>query len=105
MVRAAAAFGIAIASWISLRPVAAFDPLAAPATSLDEAAFAFGGRVKSEGFTAEPNPFSADYEDNFVLGAGYQRDLIDWAQALRIGAELGSRLASASPPPASSGAV
>lgn len=69
---------------------------ASPAPALaqetaDEAAFVFAGRFYSEHMEDLLNPlgpFGVDYEDNFLIGGGYQRFYLgpDW---LRFGWEAG----------------
>lgn len=55
----------------------------------EDAIFIFGGRYTDAYFDRSFMPFSASYEDNFALGAGYQhffaQPLSDW----HVGAEVG----------------
>ncbi|GLQ52993.1 hypothetical protein GCM10010862_02510 [Devosia nitrariae] len=60
--------------------------------AVDEAAFVFAGRFYSEHLEDQLNPlgpFGVDYEDNFLIGGGYQRFYLgpDW---LRFGWEAGA---------------
>ena len=64
---------------------AAFDPAAEAAAGFDHAVFGFGGLVTA----SDDNPFTLEYEDNFVLGAGFQTYFLEWPQNLNFGAELG----------------
>lgn len=56
----------------------------------DHAIFAFGGRVAENDILAMANPFTADYDDNFAFGAGYQRFILEWPKDLHVGAEIGA---------------
>ncbi|WP_052731940.1 hypothetical protein [Devosia geojensis] len=60
--------------------------------SKDEAVFVFGGRYYSDHLEDQLNPlgpFGVDYEDNFLIGGGYQRFYLgpEW---LRFGWEAGA---------------
>lgn len=55
----------------------------------DHAVFAFGGRVAESDILAMANPFTAEYDDNFAVGAGYQRFVLEWPRGLHIGLEAG----------------
>ncbi len=59
------------------------------ADSWDEDVFFSVGRFQSGYFGASFNPVTANYEDNYFLGAGYQRfvETGDWG--FRLGYELG----------------
>jgi hypothetical protein len=56
---------------------------------IDQRAFVFAGRFHS-GWAGESFRFwESPYEDNFVLGAGYQRFFGEWPDTLHWGAEFG----------------
>lgn len=65
----------------------------------DRNAFAFGGRYTSQYVEHALNPFTVAYENNYVVGGGYQQFFFnhdwnffnrDWG--MRIGAEVGAAL-------------
>ena len=58
------------------------------ATSL-QSVFVFGGRYYSGYIETGLNPFKADYENNYILGAGYQRFLPGTWHDWRLGLEVG----------------
>ena len=58
----------------------------------DEAVFAFAGRYTSAYFDRSFVPFSAAYENNFVLGGGYQRFFAEPLPDWHLGAEVGVAL-------------
>jgi hypothetical protein len=63
----------------------AFDPILLSRTSLDKAAFAFGGAMTA----SDDNPFVLEYEDNLVFGTGYQQFFLEWPRHLLFGVEAG----------------
>lgn len=66
-------------------------PLLAQQTSLsefDRAVFFFGGRFHSDWFGTGLKPWEVNWEDNFILGGGYQQTVLDWND-VRIGGEFG----------------
>lgn len=69
-------------------------PVAAPSglSQLDEAVFFFGGRFHSDFFGASFNPFTAPYENNYVVGGGYQKTFWDFGNDFRMGGEAGLAL-------------
>ena len=66
--------------------------LAQPEPARDQAAFAFTGRYVNAYIENSLTPFIANYEDNFVLGGGYQKFLFEPLPDLRLGAEIGMAL-------------
>ena len=64
----------------------------ASATLPDQAVFAFGGRYVNAYIENSLVPFVANYEDNFVLGGGYQQFVLEPLPQLRLGLELGVAL-------------
>jgi hypothetical protein len=58
----------------------------------DSNVFLFGGRFTHEFFEFSFNPVAVDYEDNFVVGGGYQHFFLDAPFDIRIGAEVGTSL-------------
>tara|TARA_R110002051_G_scaffold264083_1_gene323996 strand:- start:63 stop:662 length:600 start_codon:yes stop_codon:yes gene_type:complete len=58
----------------------------------DQAVFVFAGRYVDAYIEQSLTPFSANYEDNFVLGGGYQQFVLEPLPALRLGAEIGMAL-------------
>lgn len=69
------------------------QPAATPSLSqLDEAVFFFAGRFHSDFFGASWNPFTAPYENNYVLGGGYQKTFWDFGNDFRMGGEAGLAL-------------
>lgn len=54
--------------------------------------FVFAGRYTSQYFEHALNPFTVRYEDNYVLGAGYQQFFIGHAGGLMLGGEVGTAL-------------
>jgi hypothetical protein len=57
-------------------------------SEFDRSVFFFGGRFHTDWFSDGANPFGLEWEDNYVLGAGYQQTLLDWHD-VRIGGEIG----------------
>lgn len=55
----------------------------------DNAVFVFGGRYYEETFFTGARPWGVNYENNYVLGAGYQRFFLNHPTGLRIGGEVG----------------
>jgi len=58
----------------------------------DQAVFAFGGRYVDGYFEHALAPLVADYEDNVVLGAGYQKFLAEPLPDFHLGVEAGLAL-------------
>lgn len=58
----------------------------------DQNVFAFGGRYTNQYFEYTFNPFTVGYEDNYVLGAGYQQFALRHDGGLKLGVELGAAL-------------
>ena len=58
----------------------------------DQNLFAFGGRYTDQYFEYTFNPFAVSYEDNYVLGAGYQQFALGHDGGLKLGVELGAAL-------------
>lgn len=65
----------------------------------DRNAFAFGGRYTSQYIEHALNPFTVAYENNYVVGGGYQQfffnhewDFFNREWGMRIGAEVGAAL-------------
>jgi hypothetical protein len=58
----------------------------------DKAVFAFGGRYHTqhmENILNPLGPFGLTYENNFVIGAGYQQFFLEWPKDVRVGLEGG----------------
>lgn len=55
----------------------------------DNAVFVFGGRFHTRYFQWGFVPFATNYEDNYVLGAGYQHFFLNLDNDVRIGGEVG----------------
>lgn len=55
----------------------------------DKAAFVFGGRYVDDYFENSFLPFIPPYENNYVLGVGYQQFFLEPLENWRIGAEVG----------------
>jgi len=58
----------------------------------DRNVFFFGGRFSDQYFEFSLNPFTVSYEDNHVLGAGYQQFFLGGANGPRLGLEAGTSL-------------
>ena len=58
----------------------------------DQAVFGFAGRYVDAYIEHSLTPFAANYEDNFVLGGGYQKFIAEPVVGLRLGAEVGVAL-------------
>ncbi|CDP50505.1 hypothetical protein [Paradevosia shaoguanensis] len=58
----------------------------------DQAIFVFGGRYYEETFFTGMQPWAVTYENNFVLGGGYQQFWLNHPTGLRIGGEAGAAL-------------
>ncbi|RYE72312.1 MAG: hypothetical protein EOP19_30720 [Hyphomicrobiales bacterium] len=54
----------------------------------DEAVFFFGGRFHKDWFGDGFMPWTVDWDDTYLVGAGYQRTLLDYKD-IRLGAEVG----------------
>lgn len=84
-------------SWFSARTalagvVLAFSAVSASAQSSqvpDQAVFAFGGAFISGGVAESLIPVTAPYEDNHILGVGYQKTLGQLGTDLSWGVEAG----------------
>lgn len=66
----------------------------------DSNVFVFGGVFSSESVGETLNIFGTDYQDAYLLGAGYQKFLVGHEGSLRLGAELGLALRKGSDPSA-----
>ena len=66
--------------------------MAQDASSDDQNIFFFGGRFTDMFFEYSFNPIAVGYENNFVLGGGYQHFLLDTPFGVRLGAEVGTSL-------------
>ncbi|UJQ95011.1 hypothetical protein [Mariluticola halotolerans] len=62
----------------------------APQTTGDKAVFAFGGRLINDNFENSFIPFIPPYEDNYVVGAGYQQFFYEPVENWKIGLEIGA---------------
>ena len=58
----------------------------------DRNAFVFGGRYTSQYIEHALNPFTVAYENNYVLGLGYQQFFLGDDGGLKLGAELGAAI-------------
>ena len=58
----------------------------------DSNVFFFGGRFTEEYFEFSFNPVAVNYEDNFIVGGGYQHFFFDAPLGIRLGAEVGTAL-------------
>lgn len=85
---------IGFALLITLASVSGFavQPAMAEPKARDQAVFAFGGRYVDAYIEHSLVPFVANYEDNFVLGAGYQKFLAEPMTDLHLGVEVGVAL-------------
>lgn len=63
-----------------------------PATANDQNVFGFAGRYTGGYIEHALNPFTASYEDNYVVGAGYQQFVLGDDGGLKLGGELGAAL-------------
>ena len=66
-------------------------PAAAQQTQLsqyDRSVFFFGGRFHSDWFGTGLQPWTLNWEDNYVAAMGYQQTVVDWYD-VRIGGEFG----------------
>ena len=79
------AFACGFAFLVLTPPAAALEPEAERKASFDQAVFGFGGPVTA----SDDNPFTSEYEDNFVVGAGYQHFVLEWPETLHFGGEIG----------------
>lgn len=73
--------------------------LAQPVAAQDQNVFGFAGRLTDGYFEHALNPFTASYEDNYVLGVGYQYFFLGEDGGVKLGAELGAALRLGSPGP------
>jgi hypothetical protein len=76
----------ALLAVLGLPSVSAFAQEPGP----DEAIFVFAGRYTDAYFDRSFMPLSASYEDNFVLGAGYQKFFAEPLPDWHLGAEVGA---------------
>ncbi|HEV7292712.1 MAG TPA: hypothetical protein VGN79_10365 [Devosia sp.] len=74
-----------VVSAMSLTPVSAQEAV----DQRDQAVFFFGGRFTDQYFEYSFAPFTVSYEDNYVVGAGYQEFFLGNRGGLMLGAELG----------------
>lgn len=58
----------------------------------DNAVFVFGGRYYEETFFTGARPWGVNYENNYVLGGGYQHFWLTHPTGLRIGGEVGAAI-------------
>ena len=57
-------------------------------SEFDRAVFFFGGRFHQDWFGTGLKPWEVTWEDNYVIGGGYQQTVVDWND-VRIGGEFG----------------
>ena len=69
-------------------PVSA-QSLLKPDTELDQSVFGFGGLLVREDIWDSALFLTADYEENFLFGAGYQQFFLSGPLDLSVGAEAG----------------
>ena len=74
----------------------------ASAFAQDKAVFVFGGRFHTQHMEDILNPLGPlglTYENNFIVGAGYQQFFLNWPQDVHIGLEAGlaGRIGESSP--------
>jgi len=87
MFKTSLVLGAVLVAVISL-PANAQSALPISPDPLSSAVFAFGGRYFEDNFTHHFYPFLADYEDNFMVGGGYQHFV--WSGAgFSLGGEVG----------------
>jgi len=82
----AAASVMALCAPASAQTVGSLDPL------YDNAVFVFGGRYYEETFFTGARPWGVNYENNYVVGGGYQYFFLTHPTLLRIGGEVGGAL-------------
>jgi hypothetical protein len=66
--------------------------LAQDSSSRDQNVFILGGRFTDQFFEYSFNPFGVSYEDNYVIGGGYQQFFLGNAGGPRLGLEAGTAL-------------
>lgn len=66
--------------------------MAAQADTPDQTVFAFGGRYVNAFIEHSLVPFGVNYENNYVVGAGYQKFLVEPLPDLHVGVETGVAL-------------
>lgn len=93
MRRGAIALGVALSAWAAMpAPASAADPYAPPVPPsglLTQNIFLFAGPSVNEDMLASANLFGADYEDNLLVGGGYQRFFHESLQ-ISLGLEVGA---------------
>lgn len=57
-------------------------------SAYDEAVFFFAGRFHTDWFRDSLTPWSAHWDDSYIVGGGYQKTLVDWKD-FRFGLEGG----------------
>jgi hypothetical protein len=62
------------------------------ATNLDQNVFMFGGQMARSHMGEMFLPIGAEYEDNYVAGAGYQHFVLELPHDIRVGYEVGAAL-------------
>lgn len=84
----AIAFSIAFFSSFSAAQAQSTYPEKTVLSEYDDAVFFFGGRFHKDWFGDGFQPWSVDWDDTYLVGAGYQRTFFDYKD-IRIGGELG----------------
>ncbi len=65
---------------------------AAAQSDRDQNTFVFGGRYTNQYIENALNPFTVGYENNYVVGAGYQEFFLGEDGGLKLGGEVGAAL-------------
>ena len=90
--------GLLIAAWVAAAalagglagPAGAAPLLRLPAAAdYDRDVFVFGGRMTSAPFGQSFNPFNPWYENNYIVGGGYQQFPFRFPYDFRLGVEAG----------------
>ena len=77
--------------------VVALSAISQPALAADQNVFGFAGRFTDRFIEHALFPFTASYENNYILGAGYQMFFLGDDGGLKLGAEVGAALRIGSP--------
>lgn len=83
-----ALIGIVLAGGSSVAQSSYRYPEKTVLSEYDEAVFFFGGRFHKDWFVDSLHPWDVNWDDTYLLAAGYQRTWLDWKD-VRIGVEVG----------------